>query len=465
MSGALILRDVEVDGCAGLDVRIEFGRIAEVGAGLPGRADEVDGKGGALIPGLVDHHIHLFALAAQAQSVALAGVRSASQFEARIDAALAARAQGQWLRATGYHQTMAGELGRELLDAVAPRHPIRVQHQTGSLWGLNSLALTAVGADTDRAACIERDGAGRPTGRIWRGDAWLRQRLAEDPPSLTPLGRQLARFGITAVTDASVTTDAEAAARLAAAHRASELPQRLTLMSGGELAAPPDGAFEVGAMKVLLDDHDLPPLDAFIARIGQARSLRRALAVHCVTAAELALTLAALGAAGARAGDRIEHGGVIPAEAIAVIRGLDLTVVTQPAFVAERGERYLAEVDPREQADLYRCASLRAAGIPVAASSDAPYASPDPWRGIAAAVGRLTATGQSLGAAERVSAAEALSLYLGASVAPGRAPRRVQAGAAADLCLLKTPSAEALDAPSAELVAATMVDGRFVYAA
>jgi len=465
MTGSFIIRNVEVDGCAGRDVRIESGRIAEVGAGLPGGADELDGRGGALIPGLVDHHIHLFALAAQAQSLALDGVRSASDFKARIDAALTARPPGRWLRVTGYHQAMAGELGRELLDEIAPGHPIRVQHQTGSLWGLNSLALAAVDAEDASADCIERDGAGRPTGRVWRGDAWLRERLADDPPSLAAVGRRLAAFGITAVTDASVTTNVESAARLAMAHRAGELPQRLMLMSGGELAAPPDGAFAVGPVKVLLDDHDLPPLDDFVSRIGLARRWRRAVAVHCVTAAELAITLAAFEAAGALPGDRIEHGGVIPAEAIAVIRGVGLTVVTQPAFVAERGDRYLAEVDPGEHADLYRCASLQAAGVTVAASSDAPYASPDPWRGVAAAVARLTDAGQTLGAAERVGGAEALALYLADPALPGGTPRRVEPGAAADLCLLRTTLADALRTPSATSVAATLIGGRVVFAA
>ncbi|HLY79298.1 MAG TPA: amidohydrolase family protein, partial [Caulobacteraceae bacterium] len=312
---------------------------------------------------------------------------------------------------------------------------------------------------------IERDAAGRPTGRIWRGDAWLRERLADAPPSLAAVGAQLAAFGITAVTDASVTTDAGGAALLAKAHRAGELPQRLTLMSGGALAAPADGAFTVGPVKVLLDDHDLPPLDDFVAWIRRARSWGRPVATHCVTASELALTLAALQSAGARPGDRIEHGGVIPAEAVTVIRALGLTVVTQPAFVLERGDRYLAEVDAAEQDDLYRCASLLAAGVPVAASSDAPYASPDPWRGIATAIQRRTLGGQPLGLSEQVAAADALAMYLGSPGSPGAAPRRVEVGAIADLCLLKTPLRDVLAAPAAECVAATLIGGRSVYQA
>jgi len=457
----LTLRDVEVDGRR-VDVSLEDGRIAAVRPRLPRGGDDLDGRGGALIPGLADHHIHLFSLAAQRDSVALDDVRDAADLARRIAAATAARPAGAWVRATGYHERMAGALDAAALDALAPRHRLRVQHQTGALWVLNSAALAAVGA-TAGPASVERGADGRPTGRIWRGDAWLRAQLGAEPPPLAPIGRQLAAYGITQLTDATVTTDAEAATRLAAAHRAGELPQRLTLMSGGPLEAPADGALGVGPVKVLLDDHALIDLDDFTGRIASARRQRRTVAVHCVTAGELALTLAAFEAAGVRPGDRIEHGGVIPAAAIGQLRALGLTVVTQSAFVAERGDRYLAEVDPAELNDLYRCASLTAAGVPVAGSSDAPYASPDPWAGMAAAVSRRTAAGATLGGDEQVSAHAALTLYLGRADDPGGPQRRVEIGAPANLCLLKVPLTEALAKPRAELVRATFVDGRMVY--
>jgi predicted amidohydrolase YtcJ len=456
---SLIIRNVEVGGRAGLDVRLEAGRIAEIGPGLAGPGDDLDGCGGALIPGLIDHHIHLFALAAEAGSVSLDG---AFGFRAQVEAALAARPEGSWVRVTGYHEAMAGELDRDVLDALAPRHRLRVQHQTGSLWVLNSAALAVTG---EAGEPVERDAADRVTGRIWRGDAWLRTRIGAEPPSFAEVGQRLASYGITALTDASVTTDAVAAALLADARRTGALPQRLTLMSGGALEAPADGAFTVGPVKVLLDDHDLPDLDAFIAWIGRARSWGRAVAVHCVTAAELAISLAAFDAAGARPGDRIEHGGVIPEAAIPRLKAMGLTVVTQPAFVRERGDRYLAEVDPAEHADLYRCASLRAAGVPVALSSDAPYASPDPWAAMTTAADRRTRGGQVVAGSERVSSADALAMHLGATTDPGGPAQRVEIGAPADLCLLAAPLADALAAPSAALVRATIVDGRMVFAA
>jgi len=453
----ITLRNVEVAGRAGLDVRLEAGRIAEVGPGLATGGDELDGRGGALIPGLCDHHIHLFGFAARAASVLLDGVTGAAGFADRLAAATAARPDGAWVRVLGYHETMAGELTRHDLDRLAPRHRVRVQHQTGSLWILNSLALAALGEGGDPPG-LERD-----TGRIWRGDAWLRSRIGAEPPPLAPIGRRLAAYGITALTDASVTTDADAAARLAEAHRAGDLPQRLTLMSGHGLAAPADSAFAVGPLKVLLDDHALPELDDFTDRIARARAWRRPVAVHCVTAAELALSLAAFEIAGARPGDRIEHGGVIPATAIGQLKALGLTVVTQPAFIRERGDRYAAEVDPADQPDLYRCASLRAAGVPVAASSDAPYASADPWLGVATAAERRSAGGVVLGAGEAVDTATALAMYLGDPADAGGPARRVEVGARADLCLLDAPLREVLSDPGAERVRATIIDGRIVH--
>src|SRR5205085_12179953 len=137
----------------------------------------------------------------------------------------------------------------------------------------------------------------RPTGGIWRGDAWLSARLGRVAPPLAPVGAALAACGVTGVTDTSATNDATTAAVFAAAVACGELPQRVMLMSGGELS-PPAG-LQLGPVKVLLDEDTLPDLDAFIARIALARDWGRCVAVHCVTAAELGLTLAAFEAAGA----------------------------------------------------------------------------------------------------------------------------------------------------------------------
>src|SRR3546814_9446763 len=90
----------------------------------------------------------------------------------------------------------------------------------------------------------------------------------------------------------------------------------------------------------------------------------------------------------------------------------DLRVVTQPGFLADRGDRFAAGTPAAEHGDLYRCRSLLDAGIPVALSSDAPYGPADPWQVIAAAAGRRTPDGSVLGPAETITAADALDAYL-----------------------------------------------------
>jgi predicted amidohydrolase YtcJ len=182
-------------------------------------------------------------------------------------------------------------------------------------------------------------------------------------------------------------------------------------------------------------------------------------AVHCVTREALILLLAALDQAGARAGDRIEHAALVPAELICRLRDLGLAVVTQPGFLAHRGDGYLRDVPAGDRADLYRARSLIDAGVPCALSSDAPYGPVDPWAVIAAAVGRRTPSGRIAGAAERLTAQQSLDAYLGAAEDPGGPPRTVAPGTPADLVLLRVPRAEALARPSADLVAATIIGG------
>ena len=53
-------------------------------------------------------------------------------------------------------------------------------------------------------------------------------------------------------------------------------------------------------------------------------------------------------------------------------------------------------------------------------------------------------------------------MYLSAPASPGGAARRVEVGTPADLCLLKTPLREALAAPTADVVRATLIGGRLI---
>jgi predicted amidohydrolase YtcJ len=190
-----------------------------------------------------------------------------------------------------------------------------------------------------------------------------------------------------------------------------------------------------------------------IAGIETAHRHDRTVAIHCVTRTALALAVAAWGAAGAAPGDRVEHGSVVPPDLASAVAELGLTVVTQPGFVAERGDDYVHDVDPDDLPHLYPCRSLLDAGLTVMGSTDAPYTSPDPWRAVAAAVARRTSSGAVLGAAERLAPRPALELFGHDPLRPGTL-RRVAVGQPADLCLLAGPLDAALRAlPDVEVVA------------
>ncbi|MFF0085868.1 amidohydrolase family protein [Streptomyces canus] len=415
----MLIRDVEVEGCGHVDVRVRGGRVVDIGERLGGRTG-VDGRGGALLPGLHDHHVHLTALAAEAASVRVGPADVSGTDE--LARALGAGPPGEWVRAVGYHESVAGVLDRMTLDRLVADRPVRVQHRSGELWVWNGAALRATGLDT----------AG--DGRFWRQDERLRTRVPPTRLDFLGVGRRAAARGVTGFTNADPCPPDD----LRDLFRA--LPQRITVMSLDEEAP----------VKIRLDDLTLPPPAGLAARIAGARP--RPVAVHCVTRVQLLVTLFALEEAGPVPGDRIEHGAVIPAEALDRLRRLGATVVTQPHFPVERAAAYAADVHPDDRPHLYRCGSLAAAGVAVAAGTDAPYGTGDPWEVMRAAVGR---TGQ-----EGLPPRAALDLFLGFPLAPGGALRRVVPGVPADLCLLHVPLREALDDLTADVVRDTFVGGQ-----
>ena len=104
----MLIVGAEIDGVAQRDVRLSGGRISEIAPKLDRRAGEptLDAAGGALLPGLHDHHLHLFALAA-AESSVRCGPPEVRDADA-MARALSGGARGGWIRGTGYHESVAG---------------------------------------------------------------------------------------------------------------------------------------------------------------------------------------------------------------------------------------------------------------------------------------------------------------------------------------------------------------------
>jgi predicted amidohydrolase YtcJ len=421
-----VIVDLRVNGCVD--------EIADTLAPRPGE-DVLDAAGGTVLPGLHDHHVHLYSAAAAETSIRVGPpqVRDRGGFAAAL--ASAQTGDDGWIRAVGYHDSVAGPLDRDALDAVVPSAPLRVQHRSGVLWILNSAGLVRVGL------------AGHPDGRLRSADSWS-DALSRSQTKLADLSGQLSRYGLTGITDATPDLDIADIVRLSGLHRHGELHQHVHCLAPGK--------------RILHDDDlDLEQLTGWIAERHRDDS---PVAIHCVTAAQLLVTIAALREAGCHPRDRIEHAAVVPADCLADVADLAVTVVTQPNFVAERGDQYLEELPAAEHDQLWRVASLLDAGVPVALSTDMPFGDGDPWAAMRAAVRRVTPSGAVLGMDERISARTALTMFLGRPDQPTR-PRTVEPGELADLCLLSVTPETALAELDADMVTATIVGGRLAYLA
>ncbi len=467
---AWLIRNAEIDGKRA-DLRLRDGRIEAVAPALPDEPGEsrIDARGGALLPGLHDHHIHLLALAASLESVRCGPPEVTDQagLSAALHAAAADAPAERWLRGVGYHESVAGDLERHALDRLGPDRPIRIQHRSGARWILNSRAIALLGevpAD-DRPPGLELDRDRQPSGRLDRADAWLRAHLGDRAlPDLARVGALLTSFGVTSVCDATVANDAQSLAILEQASRRGDLPQRLRVMGRAGLPLPGAPRVERGALKVMLDENALPDRSDLLASIVAAHHDERGVAFHCVTRAELVFALSALEEAGCSEADRIEHASIAPPDCARWLARLPLTVVTQPNFVGERGDAYLSDVAEADRPWLYRGRGLLDAGVALGGGTDAPFGDPDPWRAMRAAVERRTDAGAPLGPQEALSPEEALGLFTAPLAMPGGTPRRLCAGASADLCLLDRSWAAARGRLNALDVAGVWIAGERVNA-
>jgi predicted amidohydrolase YtcJ len=152
------------------DGRIRFaGRRADINppAGEPVR----DLGGRAVLPGLTDAHAHLMHLAWARLAVDVAGTTSEAEAAARVGAATARLAPGEWIGGRGWDQNRwrGGDFPTAAsLDRAAPRHPVALARVDGhALWSNSAaLALPPTGGSSSagafRSATTPRSAAPRP---------------------------------------------------------------------------------------------------------------------------------------------------------------------------------------------------------------------------------------------------------------------------------------------------------------
>jgi len=179
----------------------------------------IDLRGKAVIPGLIDNHMHLLRAASTwAKELRFDGVYSRKQATEMLRARVKAAGAGEWIYNIGgwAHQQFTDDprpFTREELDQIAPNHPVALQESYYQVF-LNSRALALLKIEAGAPdppefvkGSIVRDAAGKPTGVV-RGDIAGTRVVASKMPRVAPeqleasataLVRDMNRAGLTSV--------------------------------------------------------------------------------------------------------------------------------------------------------------------------------------------------------------------------------------------------------------------------
>ncbi len=455
-------------------VAVVEGRISALGdeaeiLRLRDAATEVlGGRESAILPGFVDAHLHMVALARRAEEVDCSkqSVRSVAELVAKVRAAAASRPAGSWIRVFGYDEFFLDDKRPPRvadLDAAAPAHAVRLLHRTGHAAVLNTVAFERLGM--------------APREVIYEPAGLLRGRIptpsdAETARLVAAASAQLLTSGITMFHDPSPGQSAAEIERLRAWVGAGTIRQRVVAFGAGPALEPGDRAnrwFRHAGEKIMIAEND--EADEVAAQVAAADRCGAQVALHAVEGAALVMAIGALrrlGPARTRARrHRIEHAALCPPPLCEAIAECGAAVVTHPSFLRRFGEKYQSELRPGEADWLYPLRSLLDAGVPLAFGSDAPIAPPSPLDNVGAALLRENEAGAELGPSQRILAAEALALHTQGGAWVGGLESACGTLAPGRLADLVVVDRDPLEIPSAEIAAirvqATVIEGRVVW--
>jgi predicted amidohydrolase YtcJ len=473
----------------------------------------VDLGGRAVIPGLIDSHLHLLGFGQSLRSVDLRGIESVDRALEAVAAAAERARPGEWIQGDGWDRHLFGRLPtREELDRVSPGNPVALaSRDLHSLW-VNSVALERAGIGPDTAdppdgEIVRDERTGRPAG-VLREGARSPVFRAVPPPSpedcqeatLRAL-RAAAASGLTGVQSFESVETIRAVQQLREEGRLNlricchlwrgglDQAEALGLRTGfgdewvrlGHLKLFLDGA--LGSRTALMldpytgtGDRGIGTMEReeFKETVTRAARAGIAVAVHAIGDAANRLAIEVLeetaglwAPAGLR--QRIEHvqllapGDAERLGALGIIASMQPSHATSDWQVADRhwaGRTGLA----------YAWRSVLDAGAPLAFGSDCPVEAIDPLAGLFAAITRQTPEGEPAGGwhpEQRLRPLEALRAFtLGAAYSSGeeRLKGSLEVGKLADFVVLSAdPLADPPEGLLTAKVEATFVGGRRVY--
>lgn len=175
----------------------------------------IDAKGGLVLPGFIDTHVHPVSGGIELTQCDLNDVGTLDSLRQRVRDCAARTPAGEWIQGGGYQQPVFpdGRPTRELLDSLTGEHPALLSSSDGHTSWVNSRALALAGvtrATPDpEGGRIDRAADGTPSGTLRERASRL---VSAKIPPLTAeaidrgLARALARaaeFGLTTLYEAS----------------------------------------------------------------------------------------------------------------------------------------------------------------------------------------------------------------------------------------------------------------------
>ena len=499
-------------------IAVRNGKIAAVGNDLKAlegpKTRILDAKGATIVPGLIDSHGHLEGLGSSLEILDLRGFTSGAEIAAKVKAAAAKAAPGEWIVGRGWDQNLWVNKQFPTTDSLtqaAPKNPVALTRIDGHATWANRAALDAADINQNTkdpaGGRIIRDAQGKPAGvLVDTAQNLVRRKIPAASPEQVhrQLARALeecARLGLTSVHDAGVGN-----AEIAAYHSLlaeGKMPIRVYAMLANEPAlvatwlarGPEIGDFlTIRSIKAYADGALGSRGAALLSPYADEKSASGLMITGKDAIENVAVKAAARGfqvnthAIGDRGNHetldayasalkgpndkrfRVEHAQVIAPEDFVKFQKYSIIASMQPTHatsdMAWAGDR----LGPERVKGAYAWQTLIKLGVHLASGSDFPVELANPLDGFYAAITRQDKQGHPAGGwfpDQRLTREEALRSFTleGAYAAFEEATKgSLEAGKLADFVML---SADIMAIPAPEIlrthVTLTVVGGKIVH--
>jgi predicted amidohydrolase YtcJ len=498
---------------------LAVGDNAELRPLLQSSGREIDLGGRAVIPGLIDSHVHFgsYSIGIHRGQVDLVNVPSKAEAIACVAESVGRTPPGRWIQGGGWNKNIWSEPVFPTaadLDAVTHEHPVALQDKSHHVLWVNSRAMELAGissaTDDPAGGEILRDESGQPTGTLLETAGELVHAAIPDPDVDTyvdalRLGMETAQtLGLTGIHDPE---DALVLAAFQELRTQGELGLRVLVHIPGEsmeaavrlglCSGLGDEYVRIGGVKIFADGalgpqtaHMLAPYEHTRDNTGipthtsgdlhdlvrRAHDAGLSVTVHAIGDAANRTVLDAIAASlpshtrAPALPDRIEHVQVLHTDDLTRLAQLGVVASGQPIHATSDME--MAEDHWGARCSLaYAWRSLLETGAQLAFGSDCPIETMDPLAGIHAGVTRRRADGSPGSEGwipdQRLTVTEALHAYtLGAASASGEAHLKgsLVPGKLADLVVLSRDIFEIEPMGILDTrVEMTVFDGQIVY--